>query len=337
MQVLADEQGIRAALDEGAFHSLDLAKEFERLPGFFDKALWTFLEHPRVTEVAARFREAEALPESSWYRQWESVPSVVPRDEDSACQELSEAVASYFRLKEGRGRECRVDVYRRRESFFYFALPEDFAQADLEYDEDGLQRRSRRPVFQVVFVYDPSRPALDTFVRGPKKTRLDLEEIFCRVILGRDVEQVQDDRVYELNKFKRRGTKFSCDPASGITDVRVKFLRMSLLGGGKRRLTLEADPSGGRNAIYDLTDEVFGHERNGAKGGLSRALANVTRVGIEAEFTRGARRGKPTKTFYLTYPNACSLGYDGRDAVLRQMLIDSKIEPAKPAAAVAKR
>ena len=337
VDLLANELGIRALLDEAAFHSLDLVPDLEEWPGFHDKALWALLEHGTLVEVAARFCEADHLPYSYWVRRRDAVPVVEPRDDEASCTELARTLASYFRLKEGRGRECHVDVYRRGESFYYFAFPEDYGRTSLEYSAETLQRRAQRPVFEVIFVYEPGARALDTFFRGPHKTRLELEKIFSRVILGTDLEEAKDERVYNLNAFKGRDLRFVYDPSSGIQDVRVKLLRLSLLGGGKRRLILEADTSDGNQAIYDLLDGVFSRGRNGATGGLSLALANVTRVGIQVLFASGGRRGKPTKTFYLTYPNGCTLRHEGRDGALRQMLIDSKIEPVKAAAAPAQR
>jgi hypothetical protein len=337
VHALADDQGIQAMLDEGEFHGLDLASAFESMPGFYDKALWTLLEHPRVAEVAYRFREADRFPTSFWVRRREGLPAVEPRDDDEAQAELAQALASYFRLKEGRGRECLVEVYRRGPKLYYFAFPEDYAQTSLEYtDTKKLERRPHRPIFELVFVCDPALGALDTFFSGQKKTRLEIETIFSRVILGSELDPWKDDRVYNLNTFKARGMQFIYDPASGIQDVRVKLLRLSLIGGGSRRVIVEADPSEDRKAVYDLLEELFDCGGDRSRGGLPLALANVTRVGVQAFFSPGGRRGRNTKTFYLTYPNGCTLGHDGRDAVLRQMLIDSGIEIHRPTAADAK-
>jgi hypothetical protein len=331
---LADEQGIQAILDEAEYHGLDLTSSFESMSGFCDKALWTFLEHRTMAEVAHRFCEAERFPASYWVRRREGVLGTEPRDDADALAELAEALGSYFRLKEGRGRECLVEVYRRGTKLYYFAFPEDYAQTSLEYtDTKKLERRAHRPIFQLVFVCDPALGALDTFVRGQKKTRLEIETIFSRVILGSELDAWKDHRVYNLNAFKRRGVEFVYDPASGIQDVRVKLLRLSLIGGGSRRVVLEAGPSEDRGAVYDLLEELLGPSGDGSHGGLPLALANVTRVGLQAFFSPGKRRSRNTKTFYLTYPNGCSLGHDGRDAVLRQMLIDSRIETVKHTAA----
>jgi hypothetical protein len=186
-------------------------------------------------------------------------------------------------------------------------------------------------------VYSQANGTLDTFFRGRRQTVRDLQEIFARVILQRELgDPAKDERVYELNRLKRRDFSFVYDPGSGIQDVRVKLLRLSLIGGGSRRVVLEADPSADRGAVHDLLEELFDCSDDGSRARLPLALANVTRVGVQVFFSPGGRRGRNTKTFYLTYPNGCTLGHDGRDAVLRQMLIDSKIETLKPAAAAAK-
>jgi len=334
---LADEQGIQAILDEAQYHGLELTEAFESMSGFYDKALWTFLEDRDVAEVAHRVCEAERFPASYWVRRREAVPKVEPHDDVDTRTALAQALASYFQLKEGRGRECTVDIYLRGTKAYYFAFPEDYSQANLEYTgERKLERRPHRPVFRVVFVYDSVLPALDTFFRGRQKARLEIETIFSRVILGRELDPWKEDRLYNLNAFKRRGVRFVYDPASGIQDVGVKLLRLSLIGGGSRRVVLEADPGEDKGAVYDLLEETFGSGGNGSHGGLPLALTNVTRVGLQAFFSPGRRRGRNTKTFYLTYPNGCTLGHDGRDAVLRQMLIDSKIEAIKPTATAAK-
>jgi hypothetical protein len=334
---LADEDGIQAILDEAEYHRLDLADDLESQRGLHDKALWTLLEHRDVAEVAYRFCEADRLPRNYWARRPEGLQGTEPRDDEEARSELAEVLGSYFQLKEGRGRECLVDVYRRGGKLYYFAFPEDYAQTSLEYtDTRTLERRAHRPIFQVVFVCDPQLGTLDTFYRGQRKTRQEIETVFSRVILGRELDAWRDDRIYNLNAFKSRGVKFVYDPASGILEVGVKLLRLSLLGGRSQRIVLEADPSEGRESIYDLLEKTFARTHNGSTDRLSLALANVSRVGLQVFFSPGRRRGRNSKTFYLSFPNGCSLGHDGRDGVLRQMLIDSKIETHKPTAVPAK-
>jgi len=325
---LADDQGLRAILDEATYHGIELLADLDELDGFYDKAMWTLLEYPTIVDVASRFSDADHLPHAYWHRRREGVPATQASDDEIAAADLGGAIAEFYRTNEGRGRSCEVEVYRRGSGWYFIALPEDYARTSLEYVGASLERRPQRPAFEVVFVYDPERQVLDTFALGQKKARLELETIFGRVILGCEIDAVKSDKIYDLNKFKRRGLKFLYDPGASIADVRVQSLRFTLYG-TRRRLTFEADPGDSKNAIYDFVDAAFGEPAIGKAGQLSLATANVTRVGIHVTYLAESRRRKPTKTFHLTYPDGCTLGQDGRDAVLRQMLIDSKIEGTK--------
>ena len=162
-----------------------------------------------MADAAHRFCEADRLPVSYWVRRRDRVLGTKPHHDDDARTELADALGSYFRLKEGRGRQCLVEVYRRGTRLHYFAFPEDYAQASLEYTgTKKLERRAHRPIFQLVFVCDPLSGSLDTFFRGQRKTRLEIETIFSRVVLGNKLGSLKDDRVYNLNRFKSRGVKF---------------------------------------------------------------------------------------------------------------------------------
>jgi hypothetical protein len=60
------------------------------------------------------------------------------------------------------------------------------------------------------------------------------------------------------------------------------------------------------------------------------SLADVKRAAITAYFVPSGRRRRPSKTFYVGYPNYCNLKHEGQDLILRKMLIDSGIEPKSP-------
>ena len=340
LDALADEEGIKTILDEGRFHGDDLEPAFAPMEGFHDKVLWAFLERPEYVKIAAMFREADELPRNYWLRR-KDVPQVEPRDDSLACDELATAVGAYFRQSEGRGYSCTVEVYKRGEAHYFFAYPEDYGRTQIEYEHGRFERRPHRPAFEVIFVYSLTDGTLDTYFRGRRQTVRDLQVIFARVILQRELgDPAKDERVYELNRLKRRDFNFVYDPGSGIQDVRMKLLRLSFLGERGRRITIEADPSRWRDAIYDLLDQVTdgGSETGAAPGSkIPLALVNVTRAGIQALFAKEGKRGRPTRTFFLSYPNACTLGQDGKDALLRRMLVDSGIEPViRPSSAEGK-
>jgi hypothetical protein len=332
---MANEYGVQAILEEGRnFHEEDLEPTLAPMPGFHDKALWTFLNRERIFAVASQFRKADELPGRYWHKRLENVPGSLPRDDEQATRELADTLGAYFQAAEGRGRSCEVDVYRRDSRFYYFCFSEDYGRTQMEFEAGRLERRAHRPAFEVVFVYSPG-DALDTHFPGPKKARQELEQIFGRVILGTELPPLgKDDRVYHLNALKDPRFDFRFPPASELTDVRIKELRLTVMGADFRRITAEVDPTMRRDAIHELLDHVLettpGATREGVR--IPLALCNVTRVGIRAYFTDPATRKVGTRTFHVSYPNACDLKQYGRDLLLRDMLVASGLEP-RPAAA----
>jgi hypothetical protein len=80
--------------------------------------------------------------------------------------------------------------------------------------------------------------------------------------------------------------------------------------------------------IYDELGRLFSTEKDQQQTDrFPLALAQVQRVELRAYFMRGPGRRRPTRTFYLSYPNGCNLDHEGRDAILREILISSGIEP----------
>ena len=54
----------------------------------------------------------------------------------------------------------------------------------------------------------------------------------------------------------------------------------------------------------------------------------ITQVGILVTFMPDPGTGKKnTRSFDVNWPNSCSLKHDGKDAIIRKMLIASGIEP----------
>lgn len=328
IDALAHEPGVQTLLEEAQFHGLDLAPAFAELDGFHDEAMLAFLDHPEVFWVAARFNEADMRSKRYWRRR-KGVPRRSPSDDETGCKRLASGLTEYLRRSEGRGYLCVVEVYRRDRRHYFFASPEDYGETYLEFEEEQLERRKRRRAFQIVFVYTKEAGTLDVFFEGSRQKARDLQEIFARTILGQELPPLPgDDRVFELNKLKRRAFEFRYSPASGIRDVRIKKMRFTAIGEPKERWTLEVDPGVRRDAIWDAMEKTF--QADGAATSscskMPLSLVNVTQVGMTVEFDSDGRRRR-TRTFDVTFPNTCPLDHEGRDGAIRQMLVESGIEP----------
>ena len=89
--------------------------------------------------------------------------------------------------------------------------------------------------------------------------------------------------------------------------------------GTKEKITIEANNSRNPNAVYDLYDKL--------KARLPEQDLNVTHVGLLATFDEVVGNKQKTKQFSLTFPNGCSLKHTQDEAILRQILVDSGVQP----------
>jgi hypothetical protein len=300
---MACEEGVKALVEEGRFHGIDLAPELDRLDGSHHKAMWAFLRHEQVFYVASLINYVDTLHGRYWVRR-SDLPRKEPRDSRVAGQNLACALSEYYRKTQGRGHRCTVETYLRGGRHrYYFACPDDYTDTYIGHAEDGhFVRRAQKRAFEVVFVYDPRDGVLDLFAQGDRQLKGDLQQIFCLVILGESVGPEQPRRLaYELNGLMDRGFTFPTDPEDGIEEVRVRRLRLSVIGNGNRRITLDADPKGPVQDVYDLMDAFLA-------GGLLRGIAfNVTQATLELRFAPKGRERPKTLVFDISFPNCSNL------------------------------
>jgi len=142
-------------------------------------------------------------------------------------------------------------------------------------------------------------------------------------VIGPDMT---DEKVYDLNPLKLRNFQFIYDPNSGIEDVRLRKLRLTSIGRRGERISLEANPNYNPEAVFDLLDKL-------QNPSLRLSRYNITQVGFKVFFSplAGSLKGK-TRSFDITYPNSCNLKHDGRDLIIRKMLVASGLEPKTEAA-----
>ena len=322
---MAEAEAVNIVITEGRWHGEELGPILEELDGMCHKMMWAFIERPRVFEVAYKFCQADSLPQRYW-RKRKNMPAKEPAVDDPSIQGLGKAISDHYREKEGRGQHCWVEVYDRSGVQYFFVYVEDYADTYIGFDKDGgFERRVVRPAFEIVFAYSQAEGWLDTYFKGPMDTLGELQGIFSEHILGEVAGDESRGKVYELNGLKRREFQFIYPAESGITDVRVKKLRLTVQGGPRRRIILEADPSGNRHEVYELMDKTLSDR------GISVNDTDVTQAGLVFTFADDGRRRNPTRTFDVSYPNSCPLKYHGRDLIIRQCLKDSGIDESSSA------
>lgn len=254
--------------------------------------------------MAVRFARADSLSRGRYWIKRCDIPAVAPDTSAGKREELEEALSAFFLATQARGRHCQVEHYRRASGAdYFFAYLDDYADTYVTLDNDGaFDRRAERRAFELVMVYDRDLGTLEMYARGGKKVYVPLQEIFCRVILGEEIgEENRDSHPYELNALLDSGFQFPTEPADGIDSVRVRKMRLSIKGLPRRRITLEADPDGGPNDIYEMMADYLDQHR------LPASILNVTQVGLKFSFNSDREDLPRSMSFDLSWPNSSNL------------------------------
>ncbi len=317
VNALACEGGITALVDEAGFHNDDaFVEEIAAIDGFHAKAMWAFLHKPKYWHGAAMFLHADNVSPTYWKKR-NDLPSLPPQVEDEDVQALAKAMSGYFFHKEGRGKNCTVEPYRRNQKEYFFAYPEDFAQSAVEWVGGTLKSQAHHPAFEIIFVYCEAEGSLDIYAPKNSKAIADLQAMFAKHILKLETlaKGVIDKRVYELAPVVEDDFEFKIEPASGIASVLVTKLRVTLKHDKKQRITIEANAQKDSDAVYTLLEK------------LKLPAYYVSQVTLKVIFeAKGNQRAK-TRTVNITHPNSCALNHDGNDLKIRQMLAKSGLEP----------
>ena len=303
---LAEEGGVRSLIAEGLDYHHDggqnLAPLAAKAPTRVHFAFHVFLDYPQIFRAAHDLYRAENVSRTRWRRRPGLLGCKADRTKAGAAR-LGKRLSQYYMLKDGRGEYCHVDHWKRGDRLYWFAHPEDYGQAPLGYDEHHeLTPQPQRPVFDVVFQYCEALGWLDLLADGDRQTRQDLQRLFGEEILRVQLPQQEAEPVtYELDALMDRGFPLAIEAEDGVETVKVKRLRLRVVGTGKRSITLEADSLGDPKAVYGMLDDLLAHSDLGAE------VLQLTGVGFQLVFRPNERGKRRTLGFDVGYPNSCSL------------------------------
>ncbi len=317
VNALACEGGITALVDEAGFHSDDAFIEaIAAIDGFHAKAMWAFLNKPLYWRGAAMFLHADNVSPSYWKKR-NDLPKLPPQVEDEDIRGLEKAISAYFFHKEGRGKNCTVEPYRRNQKEYFFAYPEDFAQSAVEWVGGTLKSQAHHPAFEIIFVYSEAEGSLDIYAPKNSKAIADLQSMFAKNILKLETlaEGQIDKRVYELAPVVDEDFQFKIEPASGIASVLITKIRVTLKHDKKEHITIQADAHKNADAVYNRLEQ------------LNLPAYYVSQVSLKVIFEAVGNKRAKTRPVNITHPNSCALNHDGNDLKIRKMLARSGIEP----------
>ena len=313
---MADEGGLQVLIEEARnpHHRPDLAEAVGKMSGPLETAFWVLLNDPRAFDIASHFDRADSVPDQRWLKRID-LPPATPLLGDEAKSRLENALSEYYRFNEGRGHNCHVDQWARGNRLYWFAYLDDYAEARMVYEKGEMRRAVQRPVFEVIFTYCDEERSLDVFARGGAEKIAHLQRLFGQAILGVELDEQSGRRVtYELGKLLNRDCPLPFSAADGIEAVRVRRLRLKVIGSGNRRITVEANARHDPRAVYDLIDDVLAGER------IPRDLLVVQQAGLQLVFRRDSGRRRSTLSFDVSHPSSCSLKHEAKHEAARELL-----------------
>jgi hypothetical protein len=156
---------------------------------------------------------------------------------------LGKAIADYYK-KQTKGSRCEVDYYMRTNPVrhLFFANPEDSIKGYRAYnDKNKIVRQAYRPIFQVVFEYNPEDGDLAIHARSKNANKKMFGE-FCTKALGFKEPPNANTEVFDLRLLRDGKFAFPEDPSIPVESVSLKMVMIELAKGANQRVTLEASP-----------------------------------------------------------------------------------------------
>jgi hypothetical protein len=183
VHALATDGGILALIDEARehdnFHFMDKMKD---ICGLHNKVMWAYLDSPEYWHAASGFFNSDMIPQSSW-KLIQDLPPLANKFSGTDINLFSQALGEYYFNKEGRGRHCKVEPYRRGELDYFFAYPEDFAKSETEWIRETLQNLPHTMAFEIVFLYCQEKNSLSIYIKNDRKSPKELQKLFAKYIL----------------------------------------------------------------------------------------------------------------------------------------------------------
>lgn len=222
--------------------------------------------------------------------------------DEEATEKLKERIQKFFK-RQRRGRNCQIDVYERQNPMRYcfFAYPEDYPKRDLTYKSSRLVPDVRRPVMEIVFIYEPDSGNLKVHASRMRKVEV-MQDAFCKEILGLPGIPDGSTRVYDLSRLLDPAFRFVTDPADAVEEVSLKMLKVAMGKHKPRKLTCEGTPvHGGAALVQKMTLDAI------AACSMPVDAVQVLSAKITMKFAAVDGGRKKSVTFTLTVPSGSNL------------------------------
>lgn len=322
----SDFQKVHAlATDAGIISLIEEAKEFENhqfvdslqaISGLHGKAMWAFLDSPEYWQGASMLYQTRIIPSSYWTK-INQLPVLEQPFSDNDIELLAKAIGEYFFNNEGRGKQCKIDHYKRGKNDYFFAFPEDFAKTAIEWVDNDLQSLPHQMAFEIVFVYCEHTATLDLYARKNAKNIPHLQELFALYILKAKLTNFTpyvENKSYDLEPIFEAGFEFDIPNESDIYTVQILSAEVTCKNNPSSHVTVSISPDKNKDAVRDRLLKI------------RIQTEYISAVKLKVFFKPNAMRTKPARLVTISMPDKCSLGCSDDDILINEILAASGIE-----------
>lgn len=299
---LADEEGVLGLIDVIRTLNTDadnILDEMMQYDSFESKVLWASLKYPGAYEWAIRLERVEGMTFNDDCLVGRHLPCST---DDESIEKLKEHIQNFYK-RQRRGRNCQIECYVRRKPnrYCFFAYPEDYPKRDLTYRKSQLVPQVRRPVMEIVFIYEPDSGNLKIHASRMRKVEV-MQKAFCKTVLGLPGIPDGSTRVYELSPLMNPSFRFVTEPQDHIESVSLRMLKVRLSNTENQKLTCEVTPQqGGAELLQTMMKNAID------ACGLTPGRIKVLSAKITMKFTAPDGGRKKSVTFILTAPSGSTL------------------------------
>jgi hypothetical protein len=290
---LACESGI-AALREAGGETCDM----HLAEGPLCAAMQVWIDQPEIFELATILHTTEYL--LRWRRRID-LPKISPKLADDVLSYLGKAIASLLNDFQVPCGLCSVEYMRRPDGTDSFvAFPDGSWHTTLIHDANGeLVSHRLRPVLEIVFVYDRAEGVLETCADLPASLELQLENVFCQIVLDYDASASMPRPAYDLNVLKDETFHLVTEPEDQV-DARVSWMQLVILN-SQESISLAVDPDHFREGIYPLWCQCVERRH------LPLSVLRILEAEFCFEFATVHGRRQRSLTLNVCSPDLCTL------------------------------
>ena len=318
IRAFSDSERICALSDEAgetAIYAVSESPEhLDSLPSRHARALWTFLEQPKVFEHAEQSRHADARRNGRMWDGFVGQRGLEVARAGPALEGFQSVVAKAFESKRVFVEICdRSRPGQNKEILVQATIyVEGRANEVLAFVGSTLSRLSSRAVIEAAITYVPATGTIEV-VAPTGGTREALAKLFAEHLL---LSPVSGARI-PLRKFTLDGLRkphsFPSDPEDQIETVRVNRLRLMPLDTQSERITLEC-VGAQTKTIWQAASDRFSHH-DPLKSGCLITQAHLTIRFLPKPGVRGR-----TLSITITAPAGCDL----KDRTHRERVVGQK-------------